>query len=313
MNFEKEKAVTHENTVVHTDKEAYTLKQEPPIFAKTDIRLMVDYKQRREAKEKGARWDKDLKTWYAPKGENLNKFTAFMGEKVVNLRDTKIYGSYEEKDRIKVLGGIWNSDKKEWYIPAGSDIKAVPEKFFKEHEKQPQISDKPSFAEFAKEHGLLIDGDPIADGKFHRVPVEDGKLSAKDGSYIYFDDAAGKAGWIKNFKTGFKASYGEGKKRTVEIKRLSAEEFTAREAERKAGYDAVAKKANYLVSKVFTKAKNHPYLETKGIKPHNALVDKEGTLIIPLTNSEGKIRTFQRIEANGTKGYIKGGEKAGTY
>lgn len=314
LQFEKEKALNQEKTVGHTEKDAYALKQETPNFAKADIRLMVDYKNRQEAKELGAKWDKELKTWYAPKGENLNKFSAFMGDKTVNLLDTVLSAAYEEKDAIKALGGIWNADKKEWYIPAGSDIKNVPEKFFKEHAKQSQaIDNKPSFAEFAREHGLLLEGEPIADGKFHRVPVEDGKPRAKDGSYVYFSDAGGNAGWIKNFKTGFESSYGETKGRSGEIRRLSAEEREAREAERKAGYDVVAKKADYLVSKVFKKAETHPYLEAKGVKPHNTLVDKDGTLIIPLTNSEGKIRTFQRIDADGTKGYIKGGEKAGTY
>lgn len=317
--FEKEKILSVNNVAGNQkfEQQKTSLDNITTNFAITDIRLMVDFNRRQEAKELGAKWDKDLKTWYAPKGENLDKFKELMGEKIVNLRDMQVFALYEEKSEIKNFGGFWNNDKKGWYITAGSDIKNIPNKFFVEHEKSADkapIMEKEGFADFAKSNGLLLEGEPIADGKFHRVPVEGGKLNSKDGSYVYFDDASGKAGWIKNFKTGVESSFGEsGINSEGVIRRLPSEEIKARQEERQSEYNEAAKKAKYLVEKVFKKAEAHPYLETKGVKAHNAVIDKEGALIIPLRNIEGEIRTFQRILADGTKGYMKGGEKSGSY
>ena len=44
------------------------------------------------------------------------------------------------------------------------------------------------FAKAIKLAGLLLEGDPIMDGAFHRLPVADGKARAKDGTYVGFLD-----------------------------------------------------------------------------------------------------------------------------
>ena len=311
LAFEKEKNIENQQKDrVVTDKETAQNK-----IAITDIRLMINYNDREKAKALGAKWDKELKTWYAPKGENLSKFSPFMGEKVVNLKDLKIYGDYSDRDVIKSHGGLWNPDQKEWYVPAGSDIKNLPEKFLVEKEKIE--FPKQSFAEFAKENGLIIEGEPIADGKFHRVPVEGGKPNSKDGSYILHDDSLGKAGWIKNFKTGFESSYGEsGTSRgsyAKAVKQDIEKELKVRQEERDTLYEATAKKADYLVKNVFIKAEKHPYLDAKGIQPHNTFIDKSGALIVPLKNINGEIRTFQRINEAGAKSYISDSSKKGAF
>lgn len=43
--------------------------------------LNVPYIEKDEAKKYGAKWDKDSKTWYAPKGVDLNNFTPWLKEK----------------------------------------------------------------------------------------------------------------------------------------------------------------------------------------------------------------------------------------
>jgi len=76
------------------------------------------------------------------------------------------------------------------------------------------------FAKAIKLAGLLLEGDPVMDGAFHRLPVVDGKASAKDGTYVGFLDGR-PSGHIQNFRTGHKETW------TTEGPQLSGDERCA--------------------------------------------------------------------------------------
>ena len=285
--------------------------------AMADIKLDAKYEQREQASELGARWNKEHKTWYAPKGSNLSDFKDFMKEdKITIMNSTYLNVPFSEKNQAKELGAYFDGERKEWYAPAFNNIKDYPSKWFEDKEKSLAIdTDKVTFKEFATNKGLIID-DLVADGAFHRVSVVGGKPNAKDGSYVCYDDSNGKAGFIQNWKTGEKATYGE----------MSGEKYTAfkadidthkqeRKIEQQELYDKKAKVAQGLISSKFKVAGNdHPYLQNKDVRAHQKVkVDDKGALIIPLVNSEGKIRTFQRIDNEGNKSFISGGEKKGNF
>jgi hypothetical protein len=69
---------------------------------------------------------------------------------------------------------------------------------------------KETFQEFAAKHGVIIDH-VIEDGQVHRVPVEGKGPRNKSGMYAFYNDARGRAGWVRNyFATGDKVfKYGE--------------------------------------------------------------------------------------------------------
>jgi len=57
-------------------------------------------------------------------------------------------------------------------------------------------------------------------------------------------------------------------------------------------------------------ATDHPYLENKGVKSHNLLIDGD-KLIMPLFSCDGSISTYQEIHPDGRKKLMYGGRKKG--
>jgi len=57
---------------------------------------------------------------------------------------------------------------------------------------------------------------------------------------------------------------------------------------------------------------DHPYLVKKGVQAHG-IRERNGELIIPMHDSAGTIKSYQRIQADGSKFYMKGGQIKGVY
>ncbi|MDR0453338.1 MAG: ssDNA-binding domain-containing protein [Deferribacteraceae bacterium] len=308
-------------TLNHEAAKAETLTHETPIKniseknACADIVINVPREIKDEAKALGAKWHAGQKTWYIPKGENINQFTKYLPEdgKLSALKDTPLFVSYSEKGNVKGVAR-WNEESRTWYLPAGEDIRKIPERYYEFHKQQE--GPKKTFEEFAAEKGLIIEGQAVSDGHIHRVPVYEGKPKSKDGAYVLHDDQQGRAGYVQNFKTGETATFGE---RSVEIiNSVNSDQLEAikaeRLAERNKTQDKTAKTVDYLVNNKFTPAsKDNPYLQTKGVKANLAMADTEGTLIIPLKNINGELRSFQKICDDGRKNYISGGQKSGCF
>jgi antirestriction protein ArdC/phage/plasmid primase-like uncharacterized protein len=283
-----------------------------------DIRLNVAFEQSASAKELGAKWDKEAKAWYAPKGEDLSKFSAYLPQsgKMYALRDTRITVDYNERAAAKEKGAWWDGDNKQWFIPKGEDVTKFEQKYFKPAPEKVKNITK-TFEDFARERGLIIDGRAVGDGSIQRVPVEGGKPGSKDGMYILHDDDRGRAGYVQNFKSGGKGTFAE---RGIEFtlsetdKAIIAEGREKHIAEIQAKQALGAKTATYLIKHKFTAAEaNHPYLQAKGIEPHSARKDTGGKLIVPLKNINGEIRSFQVIDDDGNKHFMTNGQKVGCF
>jgi putative DNA primase/helicase len=75
--------------------------------------------------------------------------------------------------------------------------------------------------------------------------------------------------------------------------------------------DQAAKIARLHIRKAVPATEN-PYLTRKGIKPHG-VYELEGSLIVPLHDAKGEIRSYHRIYPDGTKRFLKGGQTSGLY
>ncbi len=94
--------------------------------------LSVPFAEKDSAKSLGARWDRDKKKWYVPKGVNPSPFKKWVisfEEASAKNRDIKkieaesyLNVPYADKDKIKSIGGRWDNDRKQWYVPRGTDI-----------------------------------------------------------------------------------------------------------------------------------------------------------------------------------------------
>ncbi|MCT4533772.1 zincin-like metallopeptidase domain-containing protein [Halodesulfovibrio sp.] len=299
------------------------------------IYLDVPYEQKHLAKKYGAKWDKEAKKWFAPEDADMNELNKWLPKEQAQdadlsvparsaekkLAETKTYLAvpFSEKNAAKKLGAKWDGRKKSWYAPEGTEMNALSRWLpkGKHQEAKSQMSPEQEFSQALRDAGLIVEGLPIMDGKLHRVPVEGGKTTSKDGAYTGYLDGR-PAGFIENHKTGFKTNWkANGHKLSpeamAEIKANAAARQQTRDFERKEMHERAAKRA-------YAKWKNatgwapddQPYLKKKGVKSHGVKVDAQGNLLIPGRDTNGRIQTLQTITPD-KKLLESGGEKAGAF
>ena len=154
----------------------------------------------------------------------------------------------------------------------------------------------------------------IEAGKFHRFPGAGKSSNNKAGWCLLFDD--GQSGQYGDWSTGLNETWharkptdeAERRRRATEIAKARQEA----ERQRRQEQDEAARECNEAWSNAEPAPANHPYLKAKGIDPHGARID--GTrLVIPIKNSDGEIRSLQRIDGKGNKRFHAGGKISGNY
>ncbi|WP_114109811.1 zincin-like metallopeptidase domain-containing protein [Thalassospira xiamenensis] len=223
---------------------------------------------------------------------------------------------YSEKSDAKGLGARWDRHNKVWFVHEGTDMKPFAKWQQKVAENQTKIDPQQEFADACRKEGLMIEGLPSMDGKWHRVAVAGDAKGQTSGSYRGFIEGI-PAGQIMNFK---KAS--EPVKWVATGTRIDPEELerikaqsAARKAEQaqelKFQYQQVAKRAYGTFMNAIEATSDHPYLRKKQVSGETLRIDRTGNLIVPMTNEKGFIENIQTISPDGTKRYLKDGRKAG--
>ncbi|WP_296992334.1 zincin-like metallopeptidase domain-containing protein [Thalassospira sp. UBA1131] len=224
---------------------------------------------------------------------------------------------FSEKDEAKALGAKWDRRVKAWY--ARDDMELAPFKRWQEtiaRTPEPKISPEQEFAQALKENGLILDGPPTMDGKWHRVAVEGDRKGQKSGSYRGFLEGL-PAGNITNYKSGQDPLKWVATGTKIDPKELeqakaeAAARKAAQEQELRAQYRAVAKRAYGIFQNAEAAPANHPYLENKQVPAGDLRIDQSGNLLMPMANEKGFIENIQTIHPDGTKMYLKDGKKRG--
>ncbi|ACT52106.1 zincin-like metallopeptidase domain-containing protein [Methylovorus glucosotrophus] len=260
-----EKIVTHVmdlalSKTVEIEKEVLQEKS----MAKSRIYLHVPFAERGEAKALGARWDKDVKAWYAPSGKDIRNFS-----KWENPRDQRV---------------------------------ALQE-----------------FESACREAGLLLDGPPVMDGKWHYVPVEGGRKKELQGSYKGTLDGSPN-GYIKNLyddsrSRGWKfQTVGVDAEKVAALERSARDHAAKRDAEDQAEKELIARSAAAYVHKLpdFNSTDQHAYLLKQKVPGYGLKKDGD-LLVLPMQDINGKIWSYQTIKPEGEKKYKYGGKKTGCF
>ncbi|MDI2113872.1 TraI/MobA(P) family conjugative relaxase [Commensalibacter nepenthis] len=100
--------------------------------------LIVPAGERLQAKELGAKWDKDIQRWYVPSGGDLSKFKEWMkGETTFDKmwqEKEELIVPKEHVELVKSAGAEWNRKDKTWVVPAGAKAQDIGlEMFTKEY------------------------------------------------------------------------------------------------------------------------------------------------------------------------------------
>ena len=194
-----------------------------------------------------------------------------------------------------------------------------PNGFAAATESQDLVSPIEGFTKHCEASGLVIK-DLIADGEIHRVPHISSKKGAVDGWYILHLSGkipVGVAGCWKEptFESKWMADIGRNMSfsERLEHDKWVAEFKAKREADRVASQAQAAEKAEDEVGTYADASADHPYLIRKRIEPHGIKIDRAGRLVVPVIDQEGEILSYQTIDAEGNKRFLKGGKIEGGF
>lgn len=92
------------------------------------------------------------------------------------------------------------------------------------------------------------------------------------------------------------------------------QEKEAAQARREEERRAAAEKANLIFQTLPPAGKDNPYLKLKRVLPRGDMrQDKEGRLVLPVLNKDGRLTSLQYIDGEGSKRFLKGGGKVGCF
>lgn len=157
--------------------------------------------------------------------------------------------------------------------------------------------------------GLIINGFPIMDGKFHRVQVHTDRIHKKSGSYKgYLDEYP--AGFFENFKTGVRGTWKAKKEKKINMSPDEFKKFIQTMQSKKAQDEKTIKELQYKTALKLQEEYNnakwsynfHPYFKKKGLsKNYYTKQDDKGNILIKLQDTQGFHWATQRIFNDGTK------------
>lgn len=306
--------------------------------------VQIPFKEKEQARELGAKWDRQEKSWYIPADVDKEAFAHWLNPSPkVEAAESEHERSeapqiaskpqssreylavpYGERSAAKAAGAAWDKTAKSWYIGPDGDTAALarwkPENV--SNEQSPALDVREEFIGAMEAVGLIPGGKnnhPIMDGKKHRVPVVGRRTGATDGFYVAHLDGH-PAGVLINNKTGVDMKWkSKGYSLTDEQKAtLQAEAATklqARDAALLKTHEAVAAKVTRSMESLVPVVELTPYMSAKGIQPlSGVLTDKAGKeTVIPAIDENGKQWTAQYIQKDGTKRFAKDGRKEGCF
>ncbi|EJF0241868.1 DNA primase [Salmonella enterica subsp. enterica serovar Liverpool] len=218
---------------------------------------------------------------------------------------------------------VWDKEHKLWYARPGVELDRLERWLPRPHTLSMNADDPVTeFAQKLEEAGLVLKGLPVMDGTRQRVPTRDDRKGAKSGVYKAFLDGR-PAGWYRNYRTSDEKPtqwvYSGGNEMDplarlhLRAQAQQTREDNARKLEQQ--YDRQAAYAERYVSRL-PQATTSPYLIRKGVQAAEGVrITPGGELVVPFSNAQGQIRSYQRIPETGGKDarILKDSEKTGNW
>jgi len=270
--------------------------------------INVPFKQKDEAKTLGAKWDRQSSSWYVPAGVALTPFNKWIPEATPPAvdRPDKITDQsrdnnpvpiqereylavpYGERAAAKAAGALWDKAAKSWYAGPDGDMDKlerwkpnnVP------HQQGPAMRPEDEFAEALRSLGCVVDGHhPIMDGAKHRIVVDGDKSGERTGFYVGHLDGH-PAGYIKNNRTGIdmkwkSKGYVLDPEEKAQMQAEAAIKLRDREVALQAKQKAVAIDILALLSVSAPAPADHPYLQSKQVRPGDLRIVPPATTVLP--------------------------------
>ena len=248
------------------------LKKRVNSFYEEKTFLAVPYQEKEEAKRAGAKWDKQAKSWYAPKGTDKSKLQSWS----IESQETKQFTKSGIDRQTSALSF------KEALEQQGLIIQGTPIMNGK-IQRVPVVGDKRG-----KKSGAYV-----------------GYTNGKPAGFIQNYKLGTKVNWKETsqaFSNGLSQESVSAQKALNEAKRLE------RAKEQNRLHESVAKESQEEFLQAKETDSNHPYLLEKGVENYGLKLDEKNNLLMPLQDINGKHWSHQKINKN-FRGFAKGGKK----
>jgi putative DNA primase/helicase len=240
-----------------------------------------------------------------------------MRKDIPHAERTYLAVPYAERHEAKALGARWDAVKKAWYVGPEADREKIA-KWEPNHQPAPTLDPRTEFAAVLREIGAIVEGEhPIMNWEAQRIPAVNDKRGELTIFYVAHDD-------------GVPNGYAENN-RTKEVVRWKATgQHLSREA--KAGLAAQAEQKRYVrkqaeqemheatAERLMEELRSNnsgmsqtAYHRAKRIEATPGAPERNGDVLVPGYDVEGKLWTVQYIREDGTKRFAKNSRKHGCF
>ena len=239
-----------------------------------------------------------------------------MRENIPHAERTYLAVPYAERHEAKALGARWDAVKKAWYV--GSEVdRAEIAKWEPKHQPAPPLDPRAEFAAVLREIGAVVQGEhPIMNGEAQRIPATNDKRGELTIFYVAHDDGVPN-GYAENNRTKevvrWKAT---GQHLSPEAKAdLAAQAEQKRYARKQAEREMYVETAEWLFQEGLINSDlcETQYHKSKQIEATPGAPSRNGDLLVPGYDVDGKLWTIQYIKEDGTKRFAKDSRKHGCF
>jgi len=220
---------------------------------------------------------------------------------------------YAERHEAKVLGARWDAVKKAWYVGPEADREKIA-KWEPKHQPAPTLDPRAEFAAVLREIGAVVEGEhPIMNGEVQRIPATNDKRGELTIFYVAHDDGVAN-GYAENNRTKqvirWKAT---GQHLSPEAKadlaaQAEQKRYLRKQAEQEL-YEATAKRLVEELRINNSGVKQTEYHKAKQIEATPGAPSRNGDVLVPGYDVDGKLWTIQYIKEDGTKRFAKDSRK----
>src|SRR6516162_3448099 len=224
---------------------------------------------------------------------------------------------YDERDEAKALGARWDAVKKAWYIGPGVDPAKIA-KWELRHQPEPTLDPRAEFAAVLRSIGGIVDGDhPIMNGEAQRIPAHDDKRGDRTIFYVAHLDGVAN-GYAENNRTKEVVRWKAGgqllsQEAKAELLAQAAQKRYIRRQTEQQIYEATSRRLLEELRGPGCSLEKTEYHEAKRINATLGAPVRNGDVLVPGYDLQGKLWTVQYIKADGRKRFAKDSRKHGCF
>jgi putative DNA primase/helicase len=224
---------------------------------------------------------------------------------------------YNEREEAKGLGARWDGAKKAWYVGPEVDRTKIT-KWELRHQPEPTLDPRAEFAEVLRSIGGIVEGDhPIMNGEPQRIRTHDDKPGDRAIFYVAHEDGVAN-GYAENNRTKevvrwkARGQHLSQEAKTELLEQAAQKRYARRQAEQEM-YEATAKRLSEDLRSLSSGVETTGYHKAKQIEAIVGAPVRNGDVLVPGYDSDGKLWTVQYIKEDGTKRFAKESRKHGCF